>query len=83
MTTVGGRAPTTTEGKIVASVVMVVGTGFFAVLTGAIARRFLIAEVTEVEQGVVQVGAAEEDVLQQVRDIARRLQDLERALARP
>ena len=37
--------PHTTTGKIVASIVMVVGVGFVALLTGAIARQFLTTDV--------------------------------------
>jgi hypothetical protein len=46
MTTVGysNVAPTTALAKVVACVVMLVGAGFFALLTGAIARQFLATQ---------------------------------------
>jgi voltage-gated potassium channel len=48
MTTVGSNIyPTTTLGRVIAMVVMVVGIGFVALLTGAVAERFLGPEVRE------------------------------------
>jgi voltage-gated potassium channel len=77
----GDPRPHTVAGKIVASVAMLVGIGFFAVVTGAVAQRFLSTEVVEVEEAVGEVALAEEDVLAQVRDISERLRRLEDALA--
>jgi voltage-gated potassium channel len=72
MTTVGygDIAPQTTTAKIVASIVMVVGIGFFAILTGAIAQRFLATEVIELQE-------EERDLVTQIREISQRLQQLE------
>jgi voltage-gated potassium channel len=76
MTTVGygDITPHTTVGKITAALVMVVGIGLFAILTGAVAQRFLHTEVVELEQ-------QETDVLAQIRDISAQLRRLERAVA--
>src|SRR5262249_60777114 len=48
MTTVGsGYQPDTTGARIIAIVVVVVGIGFVALLTGAVAERFLAPEIEE------------------------------------
>jgi voltage-gated potassium channel len=78
MTTVGfGGAPTTSTGKFLAVAVMLAGVGFVAIITGAIAQRFLAETVEEVAQEVVD---SEADLLATVRDIRSRLDLLERAL---
>ena len=66
----GGFAPHTTTGKIVASIVMVVGVGFVALLTGAIARQFLTTDVVALED-------EERDVLARIREINEQLRELE------
>lgn len=75
MTTVGygDVTPTTTEGKAIAIIVMLVGIGFATLLIGAIADRFVRREVEDVE-------LADDDLLAQVRDISTRLQRLEHVL---
>ena len=74
MTTVGYGDITskTTEGKVIAVLVMLVGIGTATLLIGAVAQRFL--------RGVEHVEVAEDDVLVQVREISVRLGQLERAL---
>ena len=75
MTTVGygDITPKTPESKGIAIAVMLVGIGFASLVIGAIAQRFINPTVEEVE-------LAEEDLIEQVRDISVRLQHLERAL---
>jgi voltage-gated potassium channel len=94
MTTLGYRLPQTTGGKVVEAVVNVVGVAFFAVITGAIAQRFLATEVAEIEEemGEVeelmeeaefeerQVVRGQYEVLDELRDIALRLQAVEAQL---
>lgn len=94
MTTLGYRLPQTTGGKVVEGVVNVVGVAFFAVITGAIAQRFLATEVAEIEEemGEVeelmeaaeleerQVVRGQHEVLDELRDIALRLQAVEAQL---
>jgi hypothetical protein len=55
MTTVGygDLSPTTTDGKVLAAVVMVIGIGFVAILTGAVAQHFLAPEIEEEAEAVV------------------------------
>jgi voltage-gated potassium channel len=75
MTTVGygDPAPVTTSGKVLAVVVMLVGIGFVAILTAAIAQRFLSPEVEQVER-------QEDRAVLELRNIAERLDRLEAAL---
>lgn len=75
MTTVGygNIAPTNTDAKIVAVVVMLVGIGFATLLIGAIAERFINRPAHEIE-------LAEDDILKEIRDLSARLQRLERSL---
>jgi voltage-gated potassium channel len=50
MTTVGSSIyPTTTGGEVTAVIVVIVGIAFVALLTGAIAQRFLGPEISETE----------------------------------
>jgi voltage-gated potassium channel len=83
MTTVGygDLSPHTTAGKAVAVVVMLVGIGFVAVLTGAIAQRFLAGEVErEVEEVEEQLAASEEGIIAELRAMQARLGQLEAAV---
>lgn len=84
MTTVGygDITPKTTAGKLIACALMLVGIGFFAMITGAIAQRFLSAEVAEVEEAVEEFETTEVFVLKEVREIAERLRTLEAAVQR-
>jgi voltage-gated potassium channel len=72
MTTVGYGDITahTTAGKIVACIIMLVGIGFFAVLTGAVAQQFLATEVEAVEE-------EEHDLVASIREISAQLRRLE------
>lgn len=73
VTTVGtGGTPHTTEGRIIAITVMVVGIGFVALLTAFIAERFI--RRTEEEA----IHEHEHDVLTELRRINERLDRLER-----
>jgi hypothetical protein len=68
----GGHGETT-EGKIIAVIVMLVGIGTATLVIGAVAQRFLAPSVEHVE-------ATEDDLLVQVREISAQLGKLERAL---
>ncbi len=80
----GDLSPKTVAGRLVAVVLMVIGIGFFALLTGAIAQRFLSAEVTELEANEEEHArtetAAREQILAEIRALANRLQQLERTV---
>jgi voltage-gated potassium channel len=75
MTTVGygDISPKSTEGKVLAVVVMMVGIGTATLLIGAVAQRFLAHSVEHVE-------STEDDVLIEVREISMRLGRLEQRL---
>ena len=76
MTTVGygDLSPTTTKGKMLAAVVILVGVGFVAILTGAVAERFLASEVereaVEVEE---ELDATGEALLRELQGVRARL----------
>jgi voltage-gated potassium channel len=74
MTTLGSEVPVGVPAKILSVVVVIVGTGFVAILTGAIAQRFLEPEIEE-------EAAEQEDVmLTELRALGERLERIERAL---
>jgi hypothetical protein len=57
---------------------MLVGIGFIAVLTGAVAERFLAAGVQrEAEQVEEELDAASADVIRHLRELSRRLDEVE------
>ena len=83
MTTVGygDEFPETTSGRILGIALMLIGIGFIAVLTGAVAERFLTTKIEESQDEVVEeVERAEADVLVELREITERLHALERTL---
>jgi voltage-gated potassium channel len=84
MTTVGygDIVPKTATAKVVACVMMLVGIGFVAVLTGAIAERFLATETEDFRESVTDVEATEVELLEELAAIGRRLQALEQRVRR-
>jgi voltage-gated potassium channel len=82
MTTVGygDIYPTTTTGRLLGIAVMLVGIGFIAVLTGAVAQRFLAADVETIEAEVIEEAASVEAILSELRAVRERLRDLETRL---
>jgi voltage-gated potassium channel len=84
MTTVGygDISPETVPGRVIGIAVMLVGIGFIAVLTGAVAQRFLASQIDEVERGVEEVEATDFEVLAELRQVRRRLDSLEARLNR-
>jgi len=88
MTTVGygDLSPETTAGRLVGIAVMLVGVGFIALVTGAVAERFLAGTVEHVEEDVEELESADREVLAELRDVAEQLRRLEtrvQALTRP
>jgi voltage-gated potassium channel len=89
MTTVGygDLSPHTTGGRLVGIALMLIGIGFVALLTGAIAQRFLTPQL---EEGVASVeveiaedlGRARSELIGELREITRRLQALEQKVGR-
>ena len=84
MTTVGygDEFPLTTLGRIYAIALMLVGIGFIAILTGAIAERFLASDIEDVTEAVEETEATEAELLAELREIRLRLDRLERRLGR-
>jgi voltage-gated potassium channel Kch len=89
MTTVGygDLSLHTTGGRLVGIALMLIGIGFVALLTGAIAQRFLTPQL---EEGVASVeveiaedlGRARSELIGELREITRRLQALEQKVGR-
>jgi voltage-gated potassium channel len=81
----GDLSPKTVVRRLVAIALMVIGIGLFALLTGSIAQRFLAVGVSELEASEDQHARAEslgrEQVLAEIRDLAARLQQLERTVS--
>jgi voltage-gated potassium channel len=77
MTTVGygDVTPATSTGKVVAVMVILVGIGFVAVLTGAIAQRFIAPQEDAIESG-------ERELHDKLDALAERLERLEAGLHR-
>ncbi len=87
MTTVGygDIYPHTDLGRVIAIGLMVVGIGFIAILTAALAERFLATELREEvdelgEEMAAEAEHAEADVIKELREVMRRLQAVERQL---
>lgn len=79
MTTVGyGGSPETELGRIITIGVLVVGIGFVAILTGAVAERFLASQV---EHAADEVEATDAELLAELREVRTRLDRLEARLA--
>jgi len=86
MTTVGygDEFPETTLGRILGMALMLVGIGFIAVLTGAVAERFLAGRIEESQEELTgEVEHSEAEVLAELREITERLHALERRLGSP
>ena len=82
MTTVGSNIyPTTTGGQIVAVATVLVGISFVALLTGAIAQRFLGPQIVEVEEELESENlTAEAIALRELHQLREQLQGLEVAV---
>ena len=85
MTTVGygDELPTLASTKVLAIVVMLVGIGFVAVLTGAVAERFVAADLeveAEAEADEEELDPASGAIVRELRDLRGRLDGLETAV---
>jgi voltage-gated potassium channel len=75
----GDIVPTTTPGKVLAVYVMLTGVGFLAILTGAIAERFVARMRERGEAGAA--GPERDAVLAKLDELGQRMAALERAVA--
>jgi voltage-gated potassium channel len=82
MTTVGyGGSPETDLGRVITIGLLVVGIGFVAVLTGAVAERFLAPELEEAADVVDEMEASDAQVLAELRAVRARLDLLDARLS--
>jgi voltage-gated potassium channel len=84
MTTVGygDEYPRTTLGRALGIAIMLIGIGFIAIITGAVAERFLAAEVEGADAVVEEVEATEAEVLAELRKVRSQLERLEARVSR-
>ncbi len=78
----GDTYPSTTLGRIVGMLLMILGIGFVALLTGAIAQHFLRAETATVQSTETRIEEDTGELLSELRDITARLTRLEARIAR-
>lgn len=84
MTTVGygDLYPKTSVGRLIGIIVMLVGIGFIAVLTGAVAQRFLAPEVQAIEAEIADEADSLAGIVGEVRAVRDQLVELERRVQR-
>ncbi len=89
-TTVGANDiyPHTSGGRVLAITLMLFGVGFVALLTGAVAQRFLAPHIGQLAAGEAQIerdiASVETDLCAELREIAQRITEIERRIeARP
>jgi voltage-gated potassium channel len=81
MTTAGfGASPTTDTGKFVGVMLVLVGVALVAIVTGAIAQRFLAPSVREIDVTEDEIERAEDRLLVQMRTVAAQLGHMEQEL---
>lgn len=73
----GDISPTTGLGRIVATVVMTTGIGFVALLTGALAQRFLYSGNGD---AVPEAPRSEDETIRKLEDLSERIAELQRTL---
>jgi voltage-gated potassium channel len=79
----GDVSPHTETGRAVGAVVMIVGTGFVALLTAAAAQRFLAAEIQrDVDVAVDDIHLGEAEIMDELRKVRDQLDRLTVALER-
>ena len=82
MTTLGSNIyPKTTGGQIVSTVIMIIGISFVALLTGAVAQRFLAPELARIERELGDDELSPEELaLRELRSVQEQLQALQMAV---
>jgi voltage-gated potassium channel len=82
MTTLGSNIePTTTGGEIVTVVVLFIGIGFVALLTGSFAQRFLAPEIAEIEEELAEEGLSPEVIaMRELKTVQAQMQALQLAV---
>jgi voltage-gated potassium channel len=80
----GDIAPVTNVGRLMAMCIMVVGLGFVAIVTGAVAQHFIARQATETQiASTNDILAAVHEVKSEVHDLSERLDRIENRLDAP
>jgi voltage-gated potassium channel len=74
----GDISAETTLGRVVGIALMLLGIGFVALLTGALAQRLLQVDAERIEQAETRVEAEEHAIAHELQAIAQRIIELER-----
>jgi hypothetical protein len=84
MTTLGSNIyPHTSGGQAVSAIVLLIGIGFVALLTGSFAQRFLAPQIAEIEEELEEEKlSAEALALRELKSVQEQLQALEVAIER-
>jgi voltage-gated potassium channel len=82
MTTLGSDfAPHTSGGQVVSALVLLIGIGFVALLTGSFAQRFVAPQIAEIEEELEEEKlSAEALALRELKSVQEQLQALEMAI---
>ena len=83
MTTIGDQhlVPSTPESKVLAVLVMIVGIGFFATVTGAFAEQFLHRDVADLQEAEEEGADQDRELLAKVEALSAQVEDLRQTLA--
>jgi voltage-gated potassium channel len=84
MTTLGSNIyPHTSGGQVVSAIILLIGIGFVALLTGSFAQRFLAPEIAEIEEELEEEKlTAEALALRELHSVQEQLQALSVAIER-
>jgi voltage-gated potassium channel len=78
----GGQAPVTVLGRMIGLALMVAGIGLIAILTGAVAQRFLSSQLELAAGAADEIEATDAELLAELREVRTRLDRLEARLGR-
>jgi hypothetical protein len=75
------RPPHTSGGQVVSALVLLIGIGFVALLTGSFAQRFVAPQIAEIEDELEEEKlSAEALALRELKSVQEQLQALEMAI---
>ena len=78
----GDISPHSAEGRALASIIMLVGISFVAVITAALAERFLRSRSEAIEAKEREIITSEQEILNQLKALSARVEELAQAVGR-